>query len=103
MLQLELQVHAGPPATVSAGAQLLLDSASTFDVRRHISLVPVFCEFEVKSHFSAFDRIAVALHWQKDVWDILLQCKLASKTCWYPEMKSFIVPVPVPEFPILHI
>ena len=30
----------------------------------------------MESYFSAFEHLAVALHWPRDVWDILLQCKL---------------------------
>lgn len=44
-----------------------------------VSLVPVFQEFEVESYFSAFESIAAALHWPKDVCAILLQCKLVGK------------------------
>ena len=32
-----------------------------------------------ESYFGAFERIAVALNWPKDVWAILLQCKLTGK------------------------
>lgn len=34
---------------------------------------------EVDSYFSAFERIASALEWPKDMWPILLQCKLVGK------------------------
>ena len=30
-------------------------------------------------YFSALQRVAVALNWPKDVWAILLQCKLKEK------------------------
>ena len=42
-------------------------------------MVPIFRETEIESYFGAFERIAVALHWPKDVWAILLQCKLTGK------------------------
>lgn len=45
-----------------------------FDVSKHISLVPVFHESEVKSYFGAFECIATALRRPKDV-----QCKLNGK------------------------
>ncbi|XP_071346525.1 uncharacterized protein [Trachinotus anak] len=76
----ELALQKGTTKTGSpVSAQSVPDSATTFDVSRHISLVPVFRESEVESYFSAFERIANALHWPKDVWAILLQCKLSGK------------------------
>ena len=36
-------------------------------------------ETEVDFYFCAFELIASALHWPKDVWLILLQCKLVGK------------------------
>ena len=50
-----------------------------FDVSKNIALVPTFRESEVDSYFSAFERIATALDWPKDMWPILLQCKLVGK------------------------
>lgn len=50
-----------------------------FDVSKHIALVPQFRESEVDSYFSAFERIAVSLGWPKEVWPLLLQCKLTGK------------------------
>ena len=50
-----------------------------FDVSKNISLVPTFRETEVDSYFGAFERIATALKWPKDMWSILLQCKLVGK------------------------
>lgn len=49
----------------------------SFDISRHISLVPPFRDTEVDSYFSAFERVASALHWPTDVW--LLQCKIHGK------------------------
>ncbi len=54
-------------------------SSSTFDVSKNILLVPLFKETEVDSYFAAFERIAVLLHWPKDVWSLLLQCRLVGK------------------------
>lgn len=51
----------------------------SFDVSKNIALVPTFREAEVDSYFSAFERIATALEWPKDMWPILLQCKLVGK------------------------
>lgn len=50
-----------------------------FDVSKHIALVPSFRESEVDSYFNAFERIATALAWPKNVWSLLLQCKLVGK------------------------
>lgn len=45
----------------------------------NIALVPNFRESEVASYFNAFERIATSLGWPKDVWSLLLQCKLVGK------------------------
>ena len=50
-----------------------------FAVSKNISLVPTFRESEVDSYFCAFERIAGALNWPKDMWPILLHCKLVGK------------------------
>ncbi|XP_048035833.1 uncharacterized protein LOC125261281 [Megalobrama amblycephala] len=54
-------------------------TSATFDVGKHIALVPSFRETEVDSYFNAFERIATSLGWPKEVWSLLLQCKLAGK------------------------
>lgn len=54
-------------------------SSATFDVGKHIALVPNFRESEVDSYFNAFEKIATSLVWPKEVWSLLLQCKLAGK------------------------
>ena len=64
-----------PPPAVGTQQRL----APTFNVSRHINLVPQFRESEVKSYFPAFERSASVLHWPKDVWPLLLQCKLEGK------------------------
>ncbi len=78
-----------PPALVQASQDLhqtdnsLLPmppaSPSDFDVRKQINLGPPFREAEVYSYFDAFERIAVALWWPKEVWPLLLQCRLIGK------------------------
>lgn len=50
-----------------------------FDVSKNIALVPTFRETEVDAYFSAFERIATALAWPREMWPILLQCKLVGK------------------------
>jgi len=54
-------------------------STAAFDVGKHISLVPHFRETEVDTYFSAFERLASALKWPKEVWSLLLQCRLVGK------------------------
>lgn len=75
MRQLELQAAqvTGIPQPVT------VSSRDAFDVSKNVQLVPAFRESEVESYFGAFERIACALHWPKDVWAILLQCRLSGK------------------------
>ncbi len=88
--QCELETQAGhwppsdsrhAPALVQASQDLPLSPASPsdFDVCKQINLVPPFREAEVDSYFGAFERIAVALRWPKEVWPLLLQCRLIGK------------------------
>ncbi|CAI5691564.1 unnamed protein product [Oreochromis niloticus] len=77
-------VSASPPTPQSAPQSPSPQSPSpkqedSFDVSRHIKLVPAFRETEVDSYFTVFERIAGALHWPKNVWSLLLQCKLVGK------------------------
>ncbi len=46
---------------------------------KNISLVLQFRETEVDSYFGVFERIASALNWSREVWPLLLQCKLTGK------------------------
>uniref|UniRef100_A0A1A8GVS8 Gypsy retrotransposon integrase-like protein 1 n=2 Tax=Nothobranchius korthausae TaxID=1143690 RepID=A0A1A8GVS8_9TELE len=50
-----------------------------FDVSKCIALVPTFRETEVDSYFAAFERLAAALDWPREVWSLILQCKLSGK------------------------
>ncbi|CAI5657199.1 unnamed protein product [Oreochromis niloticus] len=77
-------VSASPPTPRSAPQSPSPQSPSpkpedSFDVSRHIKLVPAFRETEVDSYFTVFECIAGALHWPKNVWSLLLQCKLVGK------------------------
>lgn len=63
----------------SVSGNLANSGSATFDVGKHIALVPNFRETEVDSYFNAFERIAISLSWPKDVWSLLLQCKLVGK------------------------
>lgn len=46
---------------------------------KNVSLEPALCEAEVDSYVSAFERIASALNWPRDIWPVLLQCRLVEK------------------------
>lgn len=72
---LELNKASPPPRPLNP----LAAASEKFDVSRHIALVPTFREAEVDSYFNAFERIAATLSWPKDVWSLLLQCKLVGK------------------------
>ncbi|KAI2665845.1 Transposon Ty3-G Gag-Pol polyprotein [Labeo rohita] len=54
-------------------------ATESFDVSKHITLVPLFRQTEIDSYFSAFERIATSLHWPKELWALLLQCRLVGK------------------------
>lgn len=54
-------------------------AVASFDMSKNIILVPVFHESEVESYVGVFKHIAGALLWPRDVWAILLQCKLSGK------------------------
>lgn len=54
-------------------------STISFDISKHIVLVPQFRENEVDSYFNAFERIASSLRWPKEAWTLLLQCRLVGK------------------------
>ncbi|XP_047454139.1 uncharacterized protein LOC125016018 [Mugil cephalus] len=73
--QVELQARTTP----AGEAPPVSLPSITFDVTKHISLVPVFREAEVETYFGAFERIAAALRWPEDVWAILLQCRLTGR------------------------
>lgn len=76
--QLEVEVLKINLSDRSASFQTA-SSKQGFDVSKNISLVPAFREAEVDSYFSAFEQIALALDWPRDMWPILLQCKLIGK------------------------
>lgn len=77
MRQLELQSVSGQWS--SPGVHSPPGGAVSFNVAKNVALVPAFRESEVESYFGAFERIAAALKWPKDMWAILLQCKLIGK------------------------
>ena len=52
---------------------------NSFDVSRHIRLVPPFVERDVERYFPHFERVATNLNWPRTAWAFLLQCVLVGK------------------------
>ncbi len=70
------------PAPASSNHPPIPDDGNVFpifDVSKHINLVPSCREAEVDSYFTAFERVAAALQWPKEMWALQLQCKLVGK------------------------
>lgn len=63
-----------PPSTTSTSFPNV-----AFDISKHLAMVPVFRNNEVDSYFNVFERIAAALQWPREVWTLLLQCKMHGK------------------------
>lgn len=76
-------VQSNPVSPVVASVNLANSvsdvSTATFDVSKHIALVPHFRESQVDTYFAAFELVAAAFCWSKEVWCLLLQCKLVGK------------------------
>ncbi|KAK0139181.1 hypothetical protein N1851_024261 [Merluccius polli] len=69
----------GSSETAKLKVQLARLQMEAKEKEMDIALVPPFRELEVAPYFCAFERIAMALKWPKEVWPILLQCKLTRK------------------------
>ncbi len=72
-------VHMQVVSPPESGETINVESRSTFDVTKHVKLVPPFREADVDSYFVAFERVASKLGWPKDLWGLLLQCNLSGK------------------------
>ena len=72
MKQLELQDKTKPKS-------LPLDTSKTFDVTKHIRLVPPFQEKEVDKYFLHFEKVTENLKWPKEHWTLLLQSVVIGK------------------------
>ncbi len=55
------------------------DRTETFDVGRHIKLVPKFHEKDVDKYFLHFEKVATTCKWPTEVWSMLLQSVLVGK------------------------
>ena len=58
---------------------LPLDTSKTFDVTKHIRLVPPFQEKEVDKYVLHFEKVAENLKWPKEHWTLLLQSVVIGK------------------------
>ncbi|KAL2078791.1 hypothetical protein ACEWY4_026476 [Coilia grayii] len=79
------------------------DPASSFDVTKHIKLVPPFVEKDVENFFLHFEKVALTLRWPRDVWPLLIQSVLTghaqqifvslphARSSDYDEVKSAIL------------
>ena len=63
----------------SKSKPLPLDSGKSFDVTKHIRLVPPFQEKEVDKYFLHFEKVAENLKWPREHWTLLLQCVVIGK------------------------
>uniref|UniRef100_A0A8C6KFK7 CCHC-type domain-containing protein n=1 Tax=Nothobranchius furzeri TaxID=105023 RepID=A0A8C6KFK7_NOTFU len=77
-LELELQTQLANHS--ARGVDERKDSGpDRLDISKCITLLPPFRETEVDSYFTAFECLAHALSWPREVWPLLLQCKLCGK------------------------
>lgn len=70
-----------PDQTTTSGDSNMSYTCSKvgFDITKAIPVLPPFREFEVDAYFSAFERITRSLGWPREIWALLLQCKLTGK------------------------
>lgn len=57
-----LGLEKGSPAVHLTGCSTPYSVSASFDITRHVSLVPPFCESEVNSYLCAFEHIVSALN-----------------------------------------
>ncbi|KAF7198948.1 putative LOC107373844-like protein [Nothobranchius furzeri] len=72
-----------PPGDVRPPSETPLtptSSTTPFDISKCLTLLPPFRETEVDGYFLAFERMAAILRWPRDVWPLLLTCKLTVLT-----------------------
>ncbi len=74
-----VQTPVSPSSPLPAASRSAPVSSSEFDISKQISVVPSFRESEVDTDFTVFERIATTLQWPKNIWPLLLQCKLLEK------------------------
>ena len=72
MKELELQGKSNPKP-------LPLDSSKTFDVTKHIGLIPPFQEKEVDKYVLHFEKVTENLKWPREQRTLLLQSVVIGK------------------------
>ena len=70
--KLELEVAAKRPQSSPS-------IAPSFDITKHVRMVPPFSEREVDRYFPYFERVATTLKWPKETWTLLLQSVLVGR------------------------
>ena len=78
-LQFELKMKELELEGKSKSKPLPLDSGKSFDVTKHIRLVPPFQEKEVDKKFLHFQKVAENLKWPREHWTLLLQSVVIGK------------------------
>ena len=78
-LQFELKMKELELEGKSKSKPLPLDSGKSFDVTKHIRLVPPFQEKEVDKYFLHFEKVAENLKWPREHWTLLLQSVVIGK------------------------
>ena len=78
-LQFELKMKELELEGKSKSKPLPLDSGKSFDVTKHIQLVPPFQEKEVDKYFLHFEKVAENLKWPREHWTLLLQSVVIGK------------------------
>lgn len=56
-----------------------LGYSASFDISKHIKLVPPFVEKDVDKYFPYFEKIAQSLKWPKAFWPLLIQSVLSGR------------------------
>ena len=78
-LQFELKMKELELEGKSKSKPMPLDSGKSFDVTKHIRLVPPFQEKEVDKYFLHFEKVAENLKWPREHWTLLLQSVVIGK------------------------
>ena len=78
-LQFELKMKELELEGKSKSKPLPLGSGKSFDVTKHIRLVPQFQEKEVDKYFLHFEKVAENLKWPREHWTLLLQSVVIGK------------------------
>uniref|UniRef100_UPI00358FC7E8 uncharacterized protein n=1 Tax=Myxine glutinosa TaxID=7769 RepID=UPI00358FC7E8 len=74
--ELELRREWGEAPPLLTGST---PNQKTWDVGRHVRLVPPFSEKEVAKFFPHFEKVARQLNWPEEAWTILVQSVLVGK------------------------